>query len=351
MAASLKLRLHGVDLTLEGGREDFVDFAARYLPPRLRVAGPPGNRGASIRVSLRWDEPLPEADLEPLGRWVQVGPQRVRLLGVRFLPGLQIDAAWTDGGMRVAAAYRWPSRRARWLARVAAWERARLYVTLIYYLVYFPWAWWLESERGWSLLHAAGLAWEGKGVLLTGLPGCGKSAAVWAALHREGWRLLSDNLLFVDRQGMWACPEPLHVDRRARVLGGGLPPGVRPTGARFSHGRENFVLESRRLADAARVRAVVLLRRGAEERVRRVDPEKVWRRLWNGDLLAQEWLAYRECAAAVHHAVPTAGDPAQRWANLRVLSALPGYEVVVKEGGDLVKMVTGTLERLVSDGE
>jgi len=330
---------------------DFEDFAAHYLPPRLRVADAARGDDVPIHVSLRWDEPLPEADLEPLGRWVQVGPRRVRLLGVRFLPGLQIDAAWADGGMRVVAAYRWPSRRARWRTRFAAWERARLYVTLIYYLIYFPWAWWLESDRGWSLLHAAGLAWEGKGVLLTGLPGCGKSAVVWAALHREGWRLLSDNLLFVDGQGMWAFPEPIHVDRKARELGGGLPPAVRPTGARFSHGRENFVLEGHRLADAAPVRAVVLLRRGSEERVRRLDPGEVWRRLWSGDLLAQEWLAYRECAAGVYHAVPTVGDPALRWANLRALAALPAYEVTVEEGGDLVRVVADTLEGLVSDGE
>ena len=349
MAAGLRLSLHGVDLTLDTEREDFIAFARRFLPFQLQAPGSVGSDRTPIRVSLSWNGSLPAVDLDRLGRWVWAGQRRVRLAAVRFLPGLQMDVVWEEDGLRVSAAYRCPSRRSRWLTQLARRERARLYVTLIYYLIYFPWAWWMELERGWSLQHAAGLVWGEDGILLAGLPGCGKSAVVWAALHRAGWRFLSDNLLFVHRRRMWACPEPIHLDRRARELGGGLPPGMSPTGMPFSHGRENFTLDAHRLAATAPVRAVVLLGRGRTSGLRRLGVGEAWRRIWVGDLLAQEWLAYRECSAALYHVIPAIGDPGRRWRNLQELADLPCYEVTLEEGGRLAGDVTDVLERLVRD--
>jgi hypothetical protein len=82
---------------------------------------------------------------------------------------------------------------------VVAGCAGRLFLGLIYYLIYFPWAWWLERERGWTLLHAAAVtapagsgSWGPQnGVLFSGLPGCGKSTTTLAFLNQPEWQIVS----------------------------------------------------------------------------------------------------------------------------------------------------------------
>ncbi len=343
MATRLNCTLHQVELALETDGAPWLAFAADYLTP-LQSAPP---ASPSIQVTLRWDQLLPPATLEPLGRRVWSGDGRLRLTEVRPLPGLQWEVSARDDTMWVEAAYRWPTRRARWLARLSWAARARLYVSLIYYLVYFPCCWWLEWQRGWSLLHAAALASPDGGVVLSGLPGCGKSTFVWSALTLPGWQLLSDNLTLAGDGQVWACPEPIHVDHLAQQMAGGVPPGVRPTGRAFSHHREDF--EPIQRLTAARPRGLAFLRRGATTRLHRLEGETAFRRLWASDLLAQEWLAYQECAAALHHVIPQIGDPERRRANLQELARLPCYEAVLQQGHVTPATVQQILET-VSNG-
>lgn len=349
MTTGLRCELHGVGLAVETDREDWLACARTYLSP---LAAPPllappllaPSRAPSIHVTLEWGKSLPAADLEPLGRRVWIGQNCLRLSEIRLVPGLQIQLGWEGDTLRVHAAFRWPGRGARWLAALVPAARTRLYISLVYYLVYFPWGWWLERERGWSLLHAAGLRREDGGVILSGLPGCGKSTLVWAALSLPGWQLLSDNLLFADGRQIYACPEPLHVDARARALIESTPGGVQDTGRAFSHQREDFELLPERRATQAQVDRVIFLRRGRTGGIQPLDHEAAFRRLWVGDMLAQEWAAYEECAAAICHLVPQVGDPARRWANLERLAALPCCQVVVPDGEMLSDSVREILD-------
>ncbi|MCP4513786.1 MAG: hypothetical protein GY824_00965, partial [Delftia sp.] len=53
-----------------------------------------------------------------------------------------------------------------------------------------------DRSRGGLLFHAAGLAWQGRGLLLPGGIGAGKSTlAAWLA--SRGWDYLTDELVFV----------------------------------------------------------------------------------------------------------------------------------------------------------
>lgn len=346
MATSLNCALHEVGLRLETEGKEFLSFARQYLRPLQARDG----IHPTIEVRLEWGRRLPPTDLEPLGRRVWIGDGRLRLSEIRPVPGLELEMEWGQASLQIHAAYRWPTRRARWLARFSWAARARLYVPLLYYLVYFPLGWWMERERGWSLIHAAGLADGEEGVVLTGLPGCGKSTFVWAALTLPGWRVLSDNLLFTDGHLVWACPEPLHVDRQAQELSGGSPEGVRSAGRTFSHHREDFEPEPHRQAEITRPRKLIFLQRGREGRIRRLEESDALCWLWVGDLHAQEWLAYQECATAVHHLIPEVGNPLWRWVNLQGLATLPSYEVTLGKGDDLVEAVRQALERTERDG-
>ncbi len=342
MAARLSCRLHAVGLTLTSSNAAVVEVARDHLGAWTvddAVA-------AQIDVRLTWGRALPPAPaLARLGRRLWLGEGRLRFSEIRLLPGLQMDVTWEDDRLRIEAAYAWPDRRTRWLSKVAQSLRLRTYLSLVYYLLYFPLGWWLERERGWSLIHAAGLTHEGDGVVVAGLPGCGKSTFVWTALARPGWRILSDNLLFTDGEAIYACPEPLHVDARAQALGAVPAESVTTTGRAYSHRREGFRIAAHRRAERATPTRVLFLRRGPRHERRPLSPATALHRLWANDMLAQEWRAYQTGAAALHHLTPEIGNPERRWANLERLSRLSCEELVAAEDAPLPSALYETLEK------
>jgi len=344
--------LHGVRLELTTGRDEFLTFARAYLAPLLdQVSGAP-----DAAVVLEWGGALPDpeesrADREQLGRRISTGVQHLHT-EIWQVPGLQMDIGWRDATLAVHAAYAWPTRRAKWFSRVVSWARERLFVSLVYYLVYFPCAWWLERERGWTLLHASAIAAPEGGLVFSGLPGCGKSTAALAVLHAPEWQIVSDNLLFTDGSRVFACPEPIHVDARTRALVGDLAGRVRPTGRRFSHRRQDYEIapEARRWSTTPR--ALGFLHVGSETAVRPVEAAVAARRLMANDFLAKEWMAYQESAAAMHQVWPVVGDQERRRDNLTALAqSVPCYEVTVARDGDMRREMAYVTQAMSNGGE
>ncbi len=338
MPDRLATSLHGVRLELSTGQDDFLTFARAYLDPLLdRTDARP-----DVTVALEWGATLcakNQPGLERLGRRIWAGPQRLRYAEIWQAPGLQIDVSWPDGPdapLAVRAAYAWPTRRSKWFARLMPWARERLFVALIYYLVYFPCAWWLEQRRGWTLMHASALATSGGGLILSGLPGCGKSTTALAALNAPEWQIVSDNLLFADGQRVHACPEPVHVDDKTRALVGDLAGRVRPTGRRFSHRRQDYEITPEARRPSTTPLALGFLHVGRETTVRPIDRLAAARRLMSNDCLAKEWMAYQESAAAMHQVWPSIADHARRWENVAALAqSVPCYDVTIARDGQL----------------
>jgi hypothetical protein len=75
------------------------------------------------------------------------------------------------------------------------------------------------QSRGGMLFHAAGLAWQGQGLLLPGAIGAGKSTlAAW--LLSRGFDYLTDELVFVPQgmEAMQTFTRPLNLKRPARPV-------------------------------------------------------------------------------------------------------------------------------------
>jgi hypothetical protein len=322
--------MHGVRLELFSEHEKFLASARAYLAPLLDSSD-----GASdIRVTLDWDTELSgefRSDLTQLGRRLWVGPHSLHHTEIWQVPGLEMNIRWANGTLVLHTAYRWPTRRAKWLPIASVRQRA--YVSLIYYLVYFPIAWWLERERSWTLLHASSIASNQSALVYSGLPGCGKSTTSLAALSIRDWRIVSDNLLFTDGRHVFACVEPIHVDSRARSLLGDLAERVIPTGRSFSHRRRDYELGPTARCSSAVSRALGFLHVGQVTDVRPVDRAEATLRLMANDYLAKEWMAYQESAAAMHQVWPSVGDQTQRAKNLTALAqSIPCYDVAVGRG-------------------
>ncbi len=349
MSTRLVISLHQTRLTLTTERGDFLTFARSYLGPLLDRSGAEPN----IEVALTWDAALSDegpAGLEQLGRRLWAGPHHLRHTEIWQSPGLQMDVSWQGATLNVQAAYVWPSRRARWFARLMPGARERLFVLLIYYLVYFPCAWRLERESGWTLLHASAIAASKGGLVFSGLPGCGKSSSALAALNAPEWRIVSDNLLFTDGAQVFACPEPIHVDAKTRALAGDLAGCVRPTGRRFSHRRQDYEIAPEARRQSATPHALGFLHVGQETSVRPIDSATAARRLMANDFLAKEWIAYQESAAAMHQVWPSIGDHERRIENLSALArSVPCYDVAVARDRD-VRRAMQTITQAMLEG-
>jgi len=217
--------------------------------------------------------------------------------------GFDLRLEITDRAAHVTARWR-PGRREQVLARVL---RARQRLLLAQALVHYP-VLWQAGVGGGVPLAACVLAVNGKGVLLTGPSGVGKSTLV-AQEIAVGATAISDNLVVV-------CPvahkptsyvahgvvEPLRADFSQ------LPPDVATPipGRRTTHGRDEGHLNRR--ADAVSVDLIVLLRRtGGPPGVSAVDPSAAARELAATTYTAGELRRYWPLAAAL--AVATGHGP------------------------------------------
>jgi hypothetical protein len=350
MADRIVASLHGTQLELTTSQDSFSALAHSYLAPLLGQVGVEPN----IMVELEWDARLPDAgrsDLEQLGRRIWAGAHCLRYADIWQVPGLQMDVNWRDAVLAMHAAYAWPTRRAKWLSSVVVSTRARIFVSLIYYLVYFPCAWWLEHERGWTLLHASAVTMAEGGLVFSGLPGCGKSTTALAALSAPGWQIVSDNLLFTDGKQVFAFPEPIHVDGKTRALVGDLAGCVRPTGRRFSYQRQDYEITPEAQRSSSTPLALGFLHLGQKTVVQPVDQLSAVRRLMANDCLAREWTAYQESAAAMHQVWPTVGDCERRWANLTALTcSIPCYDVTIARNVPVLQAMKSVSQEMLDGG-
>jgi hypothetical protein len=338
-------------LELTSDRDDFLAFARTYLDPLLD----PTDAQPDVTVALKWGESFPDgshSDLEQLGRRVLAAPQHLRFTEIWQVPGLQVDVSWQDAALVVRAAYAWPTRRAKLFTRMVSWARERLFVSLIYYLVYFPYVWWLERERGWTLLHASTVAMPEGGLVFSGLPGCGKSTTGLAALNAPESQIVSDNLLFTDGYQVYACPEPIHVDEKTHSLVGDLAGRVRPTGRQFSHRRQDYEIAPEARRSSIMPRALGFLHVSRETTVRPVDRVVAARCLMANDFLAKEWMAYQESAAAMHQICPSIGDHERRWENVTTLTrSIPCYDVTVARDGQVHQEMKHITQAMLGGGK
>lgn len=149
-------------------------------------------------------------------------------------------------------------------------------------LLHYP-ALWRAGWRGRVPLHAGALQVNGRGVLVVGASGVGKTTLA-AAECAAGAPFVSDNLVVSDGETAWGVLEPI------RSAGG--------TGPRTTNGRRVHPVPPRRLSTT--IDLVVVLRRGTgRSRAQAMAPEAAARELVASTYTAGELRRYWGFAAAL----------------------------------------------------
>jgi hypothetical protein len=338
-----RIELCGVSVDVETDHAELASYLAGQFAP-CTASEPP-----DVAVRVRWTDG-PRADLTPravfpdwpadtrVDRHVWLGPGTVLCLRQDDAP--QIAIASRPGSPRRlelrfhfsldAEGWRETAKRlVRW-RRLATLRRARL-STLTYYAVYYPVWWHLESRGLAHPLHAAGVALDGRALLLGGLPGCGKSTVATALLGVPGAELLSDNVVLHDGAELHGCFEPLLLDAASRAALADHA-GATPLGRRHQYARDAYALPHR--TGGVPLAAAVLIARGYATRLTRLPAGECARLLLVANEAAKEVRRYHVLAALLALAERDGlAHLEQRIAHLdRFLAGVPCYWLDVREG-------------------
>jgi hypothetical protein len=187
--------------------------------------------------------------------------------------------------------------------------------TILYYMIYYP-SFWLLQSRGLFPLHAGAVDVAGTGMVFCGFPGCGKSTLSLALLALPGSKLLSDNIIFYDKEKVFSCPEPVLADKRSLELLDGAGSLLHSLGRQHGYGRSWHRVDPHRLAYETTPRLFFFVGLGQKTTIRPLSGEEAWQRFDSSNWVAKEirrYLVYRSVLGFLRpESLQRDGRPAMR---------------------------------------
>ncbi len=288
----------GIRLHLTAGDTGLIEFLQHFiqgLTPVNFTASP------QIRVELNptpFDLSNPE--YRRLSRHLWIGNSSVMLTPVEHFPALSLKFTLQDQVLAVTACFsgRSPNGWQRWFHPPKENTRLQL-VPLAYYLVYFPFIFYLEWFKNFQVLHAGAIDYQQQGIILAGSGGIGKSTFVLGSTVQSGVQCLSDNLILHDTQRIYAVPEPIALNPKFSHLTGSLATYLTHLQIASSHDRWYYRPVASKTVLSARPAFLFWLQWGAVNEVIPIDAASAQQYLLKINLLARELREYYLLAAAL----------------------------------------------------
>ena len=85
------------------------------------------------------------------------------------------------------------------------------FFSITFPVLYYPVFWYLEYFLHTHVLHASAVELNGKGVVICGLEGIGKTSLVLSLLQEKNSYFLSDNLILYDNERVFPCYELIRI--------------------------------------------------------------------------------------------------------------------------------------------
>jgi hypothetical protein len=292
---------------------------------------------AAPDIEVNWASIRLRRPTRTVARNLEVATEGPATLLWRSAAGFPVDllATWEDGHLSLTASLT-RNRQEQVLRRL---RPARLPQQLLYLLGIYPAAWVARRRSGAVLVHASAIELDGRGLLMVGPGGVGKSSLAAAALALGG-RLISDNLVLATEHEVRGWREPVRLSPGADVA------GLVDVGGNGWHGRRDHALATERWT-ASTVPALVLAPSLADRTS--VHPEQdagAWasRILSLGSLAGEltRWPAF----AAAFDTLDSAPVPAPEVSLAALLAGVPLRRVDLSRTGDHASL-TQLLQDLV----
>ncbi|MDZ7291735.1 MAG: hypothetical protein ONB44_09825 [candidate division KSB1 bacterium] len=217
----LGVRMHGVSLRLESNHRPLLDYAREHLHGLVEMP----SAEPDLIVKCHWSQGDWDPEVNPfssdgalnvIGKRMLGNANELIWLDTLRMKGLQLRFRREDEQWMFEIAYRFHPKKEK-LENLPEYEYKK-YFSLMSYLVYYPLIWYLETFRGWTILHASALASEQGGIMIGGLGGVGKTTTCVALMQRPGIALISENIIFTDGEFIYPCDEPIRLDEGSLAM-------------------------------------------------------------------------------------------------------------------------------------
>ena len=296
--------MHGVSLTLESNHQPLIDYAAEHLHGLVeKPAVDP-----DLMVKCHWSQgdwnpeenPFStEGELNVIGKRMLGNTGELIWLDTLKVKGLQLHFRKVDDRWIFEVAYRFHPKKEK-LESLPEYEFKK-YFSLMSYLVYYPLIWYLETFRGWTILHASALASERGGIMIGGLGGVGKTTTCIALMQRPGISLISENIVFTDGEFIYPCYEPIRLDEGSLRMLGENPAGL--IRMRFPEGLKEkwmFHLDTHQLPEKVKPAILLLPQFSSQRYLTPLAPEITAEKLVATNRLTRELDDYGWYASALN---------------------------------------------------
>jgi hypothetical protein len=226
------VEMHGVHLTLEANHVPLLAYAIEHLNGLVR----PPAAAPDLLVRCSWSRGVWDPQVNPfptngtplnvVGKRMLGNAEELIWLDTLRTKGLQLRFELKPGRLVFDVSCRFNPKQEK-LRDYEKYEYKR-YFGLMSYLVYYPLFWYFEQLRGWVAVHASALASRGRGVVIAGLGGVGKTTTCVALMERAGMELISENLILTDGEHVYPCHEPIRLDAGSLAALGEEPKGLKP---------------------------------------------------------------------------------------------------------------------------
>ena len=347
----MNFELLGIHLQLITNQKEFTEYLRFFSCLQMEENT---NSDPDICVQFYFNKPFKKInDYKKIARNIWIGNNRIFISEIERCPGLKLEVITKNNKLIIDAYFfdktRNIMKRVIPYFRVNKRKREFQFIALIFYLIYYPFFYYLERFSNFCILHAAAFEYNEKGVLLPGLGGIGKSTFSLGSLVSNRNRLISDNIIFCHSKKIYRFPELIALDLKSiRILKLIEDLLIPKKSIIFSHNRTYYQLNSEFISNESIPKYLFWLHLGNENKVLSLDKESCVRHLLNINLLAKELREYYLLAAAFDLAFSHSFSPTTYSNNLSdLLSNVDCYVLQFKPGDDIKTIFDETIARII----
>lgn len=327
--------------------DNFLERHCSLLPDNSENGSP------NIYVNLNPSNFEISNNLVQISRNIKFGDSNVFISAIERFPGLKINVRMDKNRLYVDAFLQDKNqsfiKKLFLLLRSKDKYREGQFVGLHYYLILIPFFYYLEYFNGLFLLHASAIEFNGKGILLSGLGGIGKSTFSLGTLHLKGTKFISDNLIFYNDKKIYSCPEPIALDNKSIEIISGVKKCLIPADIKYSHNRIWYHVKPEVTVIETIPKYLFWLQWGNENKIIPIDKESCIKNLYQINLLAKEVREYYILAAAMNLAFPSPKS-LNDFNNIlsSLLSKVDCYILQFKPGADIKTVINETIAKIIA---
>jgi len=291
-------------------------------------------------------------DMVRVSRNIWLGDSHVIISEIERFPGLAIEAHINENKLLIEGYFRGikQSMFKKFLSLLNSHRKQGelQFIVLHYYFVLIPLFYYLEYFNGLFLLHASAIDLDGKGVLLSGLGGVGKSTFSLGMMHIKGSKFISDNLIFFSDNKVYPCPEPIALDNKSIQMITSLKDYLTPRNIEYSHDRSWYHVKPELISPETTPKYLFWLQQGNKNRVIPVEKENCIKNLIQINFLAKEVREYLSIAAALNLNFPNVISLDRYYELIRsLLLNVDCYVLQFKPGVNIETVISETVYRIV----